>query len=123
VAGEPVGRGRPPYLSSGVASATPYRPPGMGWPKPPLGSNLMAGHPLWVCRPPSFFFFFFLPWVRLGVVRPPQIGRFGVAEATPRLNWVAGHPSFFFFFFFLILILIIFNFFSFKKLINILLYI
>jgi hypothetical protein len=30
----------------------------LGWLKPPLGSSGVAGHPLWVCRPPSFFFFF-----------------------------------------------------------------
>jgi hypothetical protein len=44
VADKPIGGGRPPDLSLGVA--------GLGWPKPPLASNRVAGHPLWVCRPP-----------------------------------------------------------------------
>jgi hypothetical protein len=45
--------GHPVFFALGAVgggSATPDR-------QAPLGSNMVAGHPLWVRRPPSFFFF------------------------------------------------------------------
>jgi hypothetical protein len=63
VAGEPIG-GRPP-------------------PRPKTKNFQILFWPLGVVEQPP---------TAMGWLRPPQTGRFGVAEATPWLNMVAGHP-------------------------------